>query len=91
MRGCLAETILLFLTLLLSLTALLFWIKKDSDCVCDAASLVYASVSVSSKFIGLTTEPFISDVKKLHPKSETKRYSEIFRDFDNLELSITSW
>lgn len=30
----------------------------------------------------------ISDVKKVHYKSETQRYSEIFRDFDNLELSL---
>ncbi|XP_022608079.1 GEM-interacting protein isoform X1 [Seriola dumerili] len=31
-----------------------------------------------------------TDVKKVHPKSETKRYSEIFRDFDNLDLSLIS-
>ncbi|XP_035037422.2 GEM-interacting protein isoform X1 [Hippoglossus stenolepis] len=30
------------------------------------------------------------DVKKRHCKSETKRYSEIFRDFDNLDLSLVS-
>ncbi|XP_031723636.1 GEM-interacting protein [Anarrhichthys ocellatus] len=29
----------------------------------------------------------VTDVKKVHHKSETKRYSEIFRDFDNLDLS----
>ncbi|KAM7371780.1 hypothetical protein PAMP_008990 [Pampus punctatissimus] len=29
-----------------------------------------------------------TDVKKVHPKSEMKRYSEIFREFDNLDLSI---
>ncbi|XP_034046437.1 GEM-interacting protein [Thalassophryne amazonica] len=29
-----------------------------------------------------------ADAKKVDRKSETKRYSEIFRDFDNLELSI---
>ncbi|XP_069381480.1 GEM-interacting protein isoform X2 [Paralichthys olivaceus] len=29
-------------------------------------------------------------VKKVHGKSETKRYSEIFRDFDNLDLSLIS-
>ncbi|XP_058510273.1 GEM-interacting protein isoform X2 [Solea solea] len=32
----------------------------------------------------------VSDVKKRHSKSETKRYSEIFRDFDNLDLSLIS-
>ncbi|XP_026207638.1 GEM-interacting protein isoform X2 [Anabas testudineus] len=31
-----------------------------------------------------------TDVKKGHYKSETKRYSEIFRDFDNLDLSLIS-
>ncbi|XP_070704365.1 GEM-interacting protein [Pempheris klunzingeri] len=31
-----------------------------------------------------------TDVKKVHRKSETKRYSEIFRDFDNLDLSLVS-
>ncbi|XP_029364506.1 GEM-interacting protein [Echeneis naucrates] len=31
-----------------------------------------------------------TDVRKMHPKSETKRYSEIFRDFDNLDLSLIS-
>ncbi|XP_018560104.2 LOW QUALITY PROTEIN: GEM-interacting protein [Lates calcarifer] len=31
-----------------------------------------------------------TDVKKVHRKSETKRYSEIFRDFDNFELSLIS-
>ncbi|XP_040919554.1 GEM-interacting protein isoform X2 [Toxotes jaculatrix] len=31
-----------------------------------------------------------TDVKKVHHKSETKRYSEIFRDFDNLGLSLIS-
>ncbi|XP_071328459.1 GEM-interacting protein [Trachinotus anak] len=31
-----------------------------------------------------------TDVKKVHTKSETKRYSEIFRDFDNLDLSLIS-
>ncbi|XP_078140944.1 GEM-interacting protein isoform X1 [Centroberyx gerrardi] len=31
-----------------------------------------------------------TDVKKVPHKSETKRYSEIFRDFDNLELSLVS-
>ncbi|XP_045895254.1 GEM-interacting protein isoform X2 [Micropterus dolomieu] len=31
-----------------------------------------------------------TDVKKVHQKSETKRYSEIFRDFDNLDLSLVS-
>ncbi|XP_023133725.2 GEM-interacting protein isoform X1 [Amphiprion ocellaris] len=30
----------------------------------------------------------VTDVKKAHHKSETKRYSEIFRDFDNLDLSL---
>lgn len=59
--------------------------------MCIEASLIYANVSVSSKFISLTLILFISDVKKLHSKSETKRYSEIFRDFDNLDLSIISW
>ncbi|KAM9345580.1 GEM-interacting protein [Symphorus nematophorus] len=34
--------------------------------------------------------PQATDVKKVHRKSETKRYSEIFRDFDNLELSFIS-
>ncbi|XP_029292722.1 GEM-interacting protein isoform X2 [Cottoperca gobio] len=34
--------------------------------------------------------PQASDVKKVQRKSETKRYSEIFRDFDNLELSLIS-
>ncbi|XP_042360726.1 GEM-interacting protein [Plectropomus leopardus] len=29
-----------------------------------------------------------TDVTKVHHKSETKRYSEIFREFDNLELSL---
>lgn len=29
-----------------------------------------------------------TDVKRVHPKSETKRYSEIFRDFDNFELTL---
>lgn len=33
----------------------------------------------------------ISDVQKMHPKYEPKRYSEIFRDFDNLDLSLISW
>ncbi|XP_056263316.1 GEM-interacting protein isoform X2 [Pseudoliparis swirei] len=32
----------------------------------------------------------VPDVKKVHHKSETKRYSEIFRDFDNLDLSLIS-
>nr|XP_040045780.1 GEM-interacting protein [Gasterosteus aculeatus aculeatus] len=31
-----------------------------------------------------------TDLKKVHHKSETKRYSEIFRDFDNLDLSFIS-
>ncbi|XP_026181964.1 GEM-interacting protein [Mastacembelus armatus] len=31
-----------------------------------------------------------TDVKRVHNKSETKRYSEIFRDFDKLDLSIYS-
>ncbi|TDH03018.1 hypothetical protein EPR50_G00158860 [Perca flavescens] len=31
-----------------------------------------------------------TDVKKVHRKSEIKRYSEIFRDFDNLDLSLIS-
>ncbi|AWP19076.1 putative GEM-interacting protein isoform 2 [Scophthalmus maximus] len=31
-----------------------------------------------------------TDVKKVPYKSETKRYSEIFRDFDNLDLSLVS-
>ncbi|KAE8283315.1 GEM-interacting protein [Larimichthys crocea] len=31
-----------------------------------------------------------TDVKKVQRKSETKRYSEIFREFDNLDLSILS-
>ncbi|XP_037331427.2 GEM-interacting protein [Pungitius pungitius] len=31
-----------------------------------------------------------TDLKKVHRKSETKRYSEIFRDFDNLDLSLIS-
>ncbi|XP_044036711.1 GEM-interacting protein [Siniperca chuatsi] len=31
-----------------------------------------------------------TDVKRVHHKSETKRYSEIFRDFDNLDLSLIS-
>ncbi|XP_054463952.1 GEM-interacting protein [Anoplopoma fimbria] len=30
----------------------------------------------------------VTDVKKVPHKSETKRYSEIFRDFDNLDLSF---
>ncbi|KAM3864422.1 GEM-interacting protein [Diretmus argenteus] len=30
----------------------------------------------------------VTDVKKVPHKSETKRYSEIFRDFDNLELTL---
>ncbi|KAM9391856.1 GEM-interacting protein isoform 2-T2 [Pholidichthys leucotaenia] len=30
----------------------------------------------------------VTEVKKVHQKSETKRYSEIFRDFDNLDLSL---
>ncbi|KAI4822999.1 hypothetical protein KUCAC02_008514 [Chaenocephalus aceratus] len=34
--------------------------------------------------------PQATDVKKVQRKSETKRYSEIFRDFDNLELSLIS-
>ncbi|XP_041813806.1 GEM-interacting protein [Chelmon rostratus] len=34
--------------------------------------------------------PKDTDVKKVHCKSETKRYSEIFRDFDNLDLSLIS-
>ncbi|XP_047427072.1 GEM-interacting protein [Mugil cephalus] len=29
-----------------------------------------------------------TEVKKVHPRSEPKRYSEIFRDFDNLDLSL---
>ncbi|KAM6913676.1 GEM-interacting protein isoform 2-T2 [Lycodopsis pacificus] len=29
----------------------------------------------------------VTEVKKVHHKYETKRYSEIFRDFDNLDLS----
>ncbi|XP_008289385.1 GEM-interacting protein isoform X2 [Stegastes partitus] len=32
----------------------------------------------------------VTDVKKVHHKSETKRYSEIFREFDNLDLSLIS-
>lgn len=32
----------------------------------------------------------VSDVKKVNRKSETKRYSEIFREFDNLDLSLLS-
>uniref|UniRef100_A0A3P9LMA8 GEM interacting protein n=1 Tax=Oryzias latipes TaxID=8090 RepID=A0A3P9LMA8_ORYLA len=32
-----------------------------------------------------------TDVRRVHPKSETKRYSEIFRDFDNLDLSLISY
>ncbi|XP_076609076.1 GEM-interacting protein [Chaetodon auriga] len=32
--------------------------------------------------------PKATDVKKVHCKLETKRYSEIFRDFDNLDLSL---
>lgn len=63
---------------------------KTVDCVQCSISY-YANVSVSSQAISLTFILFISDVKKIHPKSETKRYSEIFRDFDNLELSIVSW
>ncbi|XP_061568180.1 GEM-interacting protein isoform X2 [Cololabis saira] len=31
-----------------------------------------------------------TEVTRVHPKSETKRYSEIFRDFDNLDLSLIS-
>ncbi|XP_040014504.1 GEM-interacting protein [Xiphias gladius] len=31
-----------------------------------------------------------TDAKKVYYKSETKRYSEIFRDFDNLDLSLIS-
>ncbi|KAM6904515.1 GEM-interacting protein isoform 2-T2 [Xenentodon cancila] len=31
-----------------------------------------------------------TEVKRAHHKSETKRYSEIFRDFDNLDLSLIS-
>ncbi|XP_028268818.1 GEM-interacting protein isoform X2 [Parambassis ranga] len=31
-----------------------------------------------------------TDVKKVQHRSETKRYSEIFRDFDNLDLSLIS-
>ncbi|XP_069004990.1 GEM-interacting protein [Embiotoca jacksoni] len=31
-----------------------------------------------------------TEVKKVPHKSETKRYSEIFRDFDNLDLSLIS-
>ncbi|XP_054615712.1 GEM-interacting protein [Dunckerocampus dactyliophorus] len=30
----------------------------------------------------------VSDAPKVHQKSEIKRYSEIFRDFDNLDLSF---
>lgn len=30
----------------------------------------------------------LSDVKQSHRRSETKRYSEIFREFDSLELSL---
>ncbi|KAF6727804.1 GEM-interacting protein [Oryzias melastigma] len=41
---------------------------------------------VPSKDSSQTTE-----VRRVHPKSETKRYSEIFRDFDNLDLSIISY
>nr|XP_046270665.1 GEM-interacting protein isoform X2 [Scatophagus argus] len=32
--------------------------------------------------------PQVTDLRKVHRKSETKRYSEIFRDFDNLDLSL---
>uniref|UniRef100_A0A673A0N6 GEM interacting protein n=1 Tax=Sphaeramia orbicularis TaxID=375764 RepID=A0A673A0N6_9TELE len=32
--------------------------------------------------------PQDTDVKKVQRKSETKRYSEIFREFDNLELTL---
>lgn len=62
--------------------------------MCDAASLINANISVSSNLLtsfSLTLTLFISEVKKTHSKSETKRYSEIFRDFDNLDLSILSW
>ncbi|XP_020496591.2 GEM-interacting protein [Labrus bergylta] len=31
-----------------------------------------------------------TEVKKVHHRSETKRYSEIFREFDNLDLSLLS-
>ncbi|XP_011602360.2 GEM-interacting protein isoform X2 [Takifugu rubripes] len=34
--------------------------------------------------------PQTTDVQKIHPKYEPKRYSEIFRDFDNLDLSLIS-
>lgn len=62
------------------------------QCICYVSvSAIYANVSACSKFIGLTLILFISDVKKIHSKSETKRYSEIFRDFDNLDLSVISW
>ncbi|KAM3598314.1 uncharacterized protein V6R79_016598 [Siganus canaliculatus] len=32
----------------------------------------------------------VTDVKNVHRRSETKRYSEILRDFDNLDLSLIS-
>ncbi|MEQ2225386.1 hypothetical protein ILYODFUR_016885 [Ilyodon furcidens] len=37
----------------------------------------------------LNKDSLTTEVRKPH-KSETKRYSEIFRDFDNLDLSLIS-
>lgn len=64
-----------------------FYLQKDIRAVlswCQWDSETISSIYVSS-FLFL-----ISDVKKVNRKSETKRYSEIFREFDNLDLSLIS-
>ncbi|XP_051797579.1 GEM-interacting protein [Acanthochromis polyacanthus] len=46
------------------------------------------SVEMEENLVPNKDSSQVTDVKKAHHKSETKRYSEIFRDFDNLDLSL---